>query len=402
MKLRAFAKASGAAAAATLVASTAAAGTNSIKTPMSPSRASNRVSRRHVVKVLLAGSAAAIAAPAVAQSAPTVTWRMASSFPKNLDTLFQGGTTMARVVSEMTDGKFKIQTFAAGEIVPGLQVLDAVQNGTVECGHTYSGYFIGKDPSLIFDGSLPFGLTPRQHQAWLQFGGGRALVDEVYDRFNVKSIPAGNTNAQPLGWFRKEIKSVDDLKGLKMRIAGFGGLILRKLGGVPQQIAGGDIYAALEKGTIDAAEFVGFYDDEKIGLYKVAPYCYGPFVMEMEAALTLLVGKQAWASLPPAYQAILKAACAQAEQEMIASYDAKNAQAIARVIAKGAKLSWMSQDVIKAMKAASEAVLDEEAARNEGFKKILTNWRAFRAEQHRYHSIADARAEMVTYSHIRN
>ena len=357
-----------------------------------------RISRRNLAKGALAVAASTVAAPAIAQSSPTIKWRLASSFPKNLDTLFQGGATVSKLVSEMTDNKFVIQPFAAGEIVPGLQVLDAVQNGSIECGHTYSGYYIGKEAALIFDGSLPFGLTPRQHQAWLQFGGGRALVDEVYDRFNVVAISAGNTGAQPLGWFRKEIKSVEDLKGLKMRIAGFGGRVLSKLGGVPQQLAGGDIYPSLEKGTLDAVEFVGFYDDEKLGFYKVAPYCYGPFVMEMEAALAIFVSKQAWASLPPSYQAILKAACAQAEQEMLASYDAKNAKAIASVITKGAKVSFMTQDVIKAMKQASEQVLDEEAARNETFKKILTHWRAFRAEQHRYHSLADARAEMVTYS----
>ena len=208
----------------------------------------------------------------------------------------------------MTDKKFTIQIFAAGEIVPGLQVLDAVQNGTVECGHTYPGYYIGKEPSLIFDGSLPFGLTPRQHTAWLQFGGGKALVDQVYDRFNIISFPAGNTGAQMLGWFRKEMRTVDDFKGLKMRIAGFGGRVLGKLGGVPQQIAAGDIYPALEKGTLDAVEFVNVHDDEKLGFYKAAPYCYGPFVMEMEASIQLFINKQAWNSLPANYQTILKTA----------------------------------------------------------------------------------------------
>jgi len=356
------------------------------------------VSRRLVAKGALAGTATAVAAPAIAQSQPTINWRLTSSFPKSLDTIFQGAPSLAKFVSDMTDKKFTIQVFSAGELVPGLQAMDAVQNNTVECAHTYSGYYIGKEPALIFDGSLPFGLTPRQQQAWLQFAGGRALMDELYDKFNIVSIPAGNTGAQMAGWFRKEIKSVDDFKGLKMRIAGFGGRVLTKLGGVPQQIAGGDIYPALEKGTLDAVEFVNVYDDEKLGFYKVAPYCYGPFVMEMEASITLYVNKAAWASLPPAYQAILRAACAQAEQEMLASYDAKNAKAIASVIEKGAKLSWLPQDVLKAMKAASEAVLDEEAAKNETFKKVLTNWRAFRTEEHRYHSIADARAEMVTYS----
>ena len=356
------------------------------------------ITRRFLAKGALAAAGTAVAMPAIAQSQPTINWRMTSSFPKSLDTIFQGAPSLAKFVSDMTDKKFNIQVFSAGELVPGLQAMDAVQNNTVECCHTYSGYYIGKEPALIFDGSLPFGLTPRQQQAWLQFAGGRALMDELYDKFNIVSMPAGNTGAQMLGWFRKEIKSVKDFEGLKMRVAGFGGRVLTKLGGVPQQIAGGDIYPALEKGTLDAVEFVNVYDDEKLGFYKVAPYCYGPFVMEMEASINLFINKSAWNSLPPAYQAILRAACVQAEQEMLASYDAKNAKAIASVVQKGAKLSFLSNDVLKAMKDASEQVLEEEAARNEVFKKVLASWRAFRTEEHRYHSIADARAEMVTYS----
>ena len=167
--------------------------------------------------------------------------------------------------------------------MPGLQVLDAVSNGTVECGHTYTGYYIGKNPALIFDGSLPFGLTPRQHNAWLMFGDGRKLMDEVYDSFGVVALPAGNTGGQMFGWFRKELKTPADFEGLKMRTAGFGGKVMAKLGVVPQQIAGGDIYPALEKGTIDACEWVGPYDDEKLGFNKVAKYYYTPGVMELEA-----------------------------------------------------------------------------------------------------------------------
>jgi len=356
------------------------------------------ISRRTMAKGAIAAAGATLAAPAIAQSMPTVNWRLTSSFPKSLDTIYQGAPSLAKFVSEMTDKKFNIQVFSAGELVPGLQALDAVQNGTVECAHTYPGYYIGKEAALIFDGSLPFGLTPRQHQAWLQFGGGRALVDEIYDKFNVVSMQAGNTGAQMAGWFRKEIKSVEDLKGLKMRIAGFGGRVLTKLGGVPQQIAGGDIYPSLEKGTLDAVEFVNVYDDEKLGFYKVAPYCYGPFVMEMEASINLIVNKSAWAALPPHYQAIVRAACAQADTEMLASYDAKNPKALASVLEKGAKLNFFPNDVLKALKNASEAVLDEEAARNPAFAKVMASWKAFRASSHRYHNIADARAEIVTYS----
>jgi TRAP-type mannitol/chloroaromatic compound transport system substrate-binding protein len=325
-----------------------------------------------------AASLAALAAsPAFGQqTSETVKWRLTSSFPKSLDTLYGAAQTIARVTGEMTDGKFALQPFGAGEIVPGLQVLDAVSNATVECGHTYTGYYIGKNPSFIFDGSLPFGLTPRMQNAWMMFGDGRKLMDEVYDSFGVIALPAGQTGGQMFGWFGK---------------------VMAKLGAVPQQIAGGDIYPALERGTIDACEWVGPYDDEKLGFNKVAKYYYTPGVMELEAVNQVMINKAAWASLPPRYQAVLKYACNYAMTEMLASYDAKNAQAIARLVAAGTQLSVLPEEVIKALRVALETVLDEEAAQNEQFKKILTNWRQFRADQHRWFSIADTRAELAVY-----
>ncbi len=363
-----------------------------------PSSGSQSISRRHFARVAAAGLTVA-AAPAMAQlTSETVRWRLTSSFPKNLDTLFGAATTISRVVGELTDGKFVIQLFAAGEIVPGLQVLDAVSNATVECGQTYTGYYIGKEPAMIFDGSLPFGLTPRQHNAWLLFGDGRKLMDEVYDSFGVVALPCGQTGGQMFGWFRKELKTTADFQGLKMRTAGFGGRVMAKLGVVPQQIAGGDIYPALEKGTIDACEWVGPYDDEKLGFHKVAKYYYTPGVMELEAVNQLFVHKAAWAALPPAYQAALRYACWYAATEMLASYDAKNAVAINRVVAAGAQLSVLPPEIIKALRGALESVLDEEAAKSDRFKKILTNWRQFRAEQHRWFGIADTRAELAVYS----
>jgi len=357
------------------------------------------LSRRQFGGLAAAGAAVAAAAPALAQqTSEIVKWRLTSSFPKSLDTLFGAAATISKVVGDMTDGKFTIQTFAAGEIVPGLQVLDAVSNGTVECGHTYTGYYIGKNPALIFDGSLPFGLTPRQHNAWLLFGEGRKLMDEIYDSFNVVALPAGNTGGQMFGWFRKELKTPADFHGLKMRTAGFGGRVMAKLGAVPQQIAGGDIYPALEKGTIDACEWVGPYDDEKLGFHKVAKYYYTPGVMELEATNQLFIQKPVFAALPPAYQSILRYACWYALVEMLASYDAKNAKAIARVVAGGAQLSVLPPEIIKALRGALESVLDEEAAKSDQFKKILENWRQFRADQHRWFSIADTRAELAVYS----
>ena len=222
----------------------------------------------------LAGSA--VAAPAIAQSAPELKWRLTASWPKSLDTLYGGCEYFAKRIAEITDNKFQIQVFAAGEIVPGLQVLDAVQNGTVEMGNTALYYYWGKDPAFTYGTALPFGLNARQMNSWFRFGGGHELMNELLAKYNCFGTIAANTGAQMGGWFRKEIKSVADLSGLKFRIGGFGGSIIQRIGVVPQQLAAGDIYPALEKGTLDAAEWVGPYDDEKLGFAKVAKYYYYP------------------------------------------------------------------------------------------------------------------------------
>ena len=219
--------------------------------------------RRDFLKVSASGAAvAAVASPAIAQSSPEIKWRMTSSFPKSLDTIFGGATEFAKYVAEMTDNKFQIQVFAAGEIVPGLQALDATSNGTIEMSHTVSYYYVGKDPTFAIYASVPFGLNARMQNSWWYQGGGMELGNEFFKKFGVIGFPCGNTGTQMGGWFRKEIKTVADLSGLKFRIGGIAGQVLQKVGVIPQQIAGGDIYPALEKGTIDAAEWVGPYDDE--------------------------------------------------------------------------------------------------------------------------------------------
>jgi TRAP-type mannitol/chloroaromatic compound transport system substrate-binding protein len=223
-------------------------------------------------------------------------------------------------------------------------------------------------------------------------------MDEVYGDMGVVSLPMGNTGGQTFGWFRKEMKTPADFNGIKMRVAGFGGKVLSKLGVVPQQIAAGDIYPALEKGTIDAAEWVGPYDDEKLGFHKVAKYMHLPGVLEMEAATGLFVNKAKWAELSPAYQTMLRVACAYALMEMLASYDSRNPKALTRLVAAGAQLVVLSPDILKALRAALEQVLDEESAKSDQFKRVCENWRAFRAEQHRWFSIADARTEMSVYA----
>jgi TRAP-type mannitol/chloroaromatic compound transport system substrate-binding protein len=291
----------------------------------------------------------------------------------------------------MTDNKFQIQVFAAGEIVPGLQVLDAVQNGTVEMGNTACYYYWGKDAAFTFGTALPFGFNTRQMNAWLRFGDGQDLLNELMAKYNIIGFAGGNTGAQMGGFFRKEIKTVDDLKGLKFRVGGFAGTILSKLGAVPQQLAAGDIYPALEKGTIDAAEWVGPYDDEKLGFYKVAKNYYYPAWWEGGTELDLLVNIKAFEALPKEYQAILESACADANDWVQAKYDSANPAALKRLIASGVKLLPFSNEIMAACHKASEEVFGEIATKNAKFRKVYEPWKKFRDEQVQWFSIAENR-----------
>jgi TRAP-type mannitol/chloroaromatic compound transport system substrate-binding protein len=335
--------------------------------------------RRDFIKVTglgLAG-AASIAAPAIAQSMPEIKWRMTTSWPKSLDTLHGGAEMMAKMVGEATDNKFQIQTFAAGEIVPGLQVLDAVQSATVEMGHTASYYYFGKDPTFTFGSSVPFGPNMRINQAWYLLGGGREILNEFYKNYNVISLLAGNTGCQMGGFFRKEINAVEDLQGLKFRIGGFAGRVMQKLGCVPQQLAGGDIYPALEKGTIDAAEWVGPYDDEKLGLYKVAPHYYYPGWWEGGPMLLSFVNLDKWNSLPKFYQSVIEQAGHYANNWMMAKYDTVNPMALRKLLAAGTKLHAFSPPIMEASFKAAKELHNEVSATNANFKKVyesLTNY----------------------------
>jgi len=334
-------------------------------------------------------AASAVAAPAIAQSTPEVKWRLTSSFPKSLDTLWGAAETLAKFVGEATDNKFQIQPFAAGEIVPGLQAADAVTAGTVECCHTASYYWFGKDPTWALFCAVPFGLNTRQQNAWFYDGDGMKLMNEFTKSANIISFPAGNTGAQMGGWFRKEIKEISDLNGLKFRIGGFGGRVLQKLGCVPQQLAGGDIYPALEKGTIDAAEWVGPYDDEKLGFYKVAKFYYYPGWWEGGTANHLMVNTSAWEKLPKNYQAVLAAAAGYANIEETARYDARNPAALKRLIAGGAQLRPFSQPVLEACLKAANEVFAETSATNANFKKVLDNMLAFRNDGYLWWQVAE-------------
>ncbi|MGE5502981.1 MAG: TRAP transporter substrate-binding protein [Actinomycetota bacterium] len=346
--------------------------------------------RKFLTTAAVGAAASTVAAPAIAQTMPEVRWRLASSFPKSLDTIYGGGEEMAKRVAEATDGKFQIRVFAGGEIVPGLAVLDAVKDGTVECGHTVSYYYVGKDATFGFDASMPFGTNARQQNAWLYHGGGLQLMRDFFKGYNIINFPGGNTGTQMGGWFRKEIKTPEDLKGLKFRIGGYAGKVLTKLGVVPQQIAGGDIYPALEKGTIDAAEWVGPYDDEKLGFFKVAPYYYYPGWWEGGPNVSFLVNIAAWEALPKHYKAILEQACAAANIDMQTKYDVQNPPALKRLLGNGVQLRPFPKDVMVACYNAAQQTYAEESAANPAFKKVYDHWSAFIAEQHSWFKVAEA------------
>jgi TRAP-type mannitol/chloroaromatic compound transport system substrate-binding protein len=346
--------------------------------------------RRQFLKTAGAGVAsAAIAAPAIAQSMPELKWRLTASWPKSLDVPFSAAETMSKYVAEATDNKFQIQPFAGGEIVPPFSVVDAVGNQTVEMGHTAAYYFFGKDPAFALLCSVPFGLNSRQQNAWFFDHGGNEMINEFAKKFNLYAIPGGNTGTQMGGWFRKEIKTVNDLNGIKMRIGGWAGKTMAKLGVIPQQIPGGDIYPALEKGAIDAAEWVGPYDDEKLGFYRVAKNYYYPGWWEGGTALHFFINIEKWNSLPKTYQALIIAAAGYVNMDVQAKYDSRNPQALKRLVANGAALHQFSQEIMEACLKASNEVNAETSAADPDFKKIWESQSSFRNDENLWWQIAE-------------
>jgi TRAP-type mannitol/chloroaromatic compound transport system substrate-binding protein len=341
--------------------------------------------RRRFLRHSLASASGALAVtlanPAQAQTATTVRWRLASSFPKSLDTIYGGAEVLSKRLLEITGGKFQISVHAAGELMPAFGVVDALQNGGIECAHTASYYFVGKNKTFGFETTLPFGLNQRQQNAWMYYGGGLQLVRDFLRDFNIVSFPGGNTGVQMGGWFKREIKTLADLKGLKMRIPGIGGEVMARLGVVPQQIAGGEIYQALEKGTIDAAEWVGPYDDEKLGFYKVANHYYYPGWWESNSMYSFYINAKAWDAFA--------AAAAETNIDMMAEYDFKNPTALRRLVGNGVKLHAYSTEIMKAAQDAAFDLYAEEAEKNPSFRKIYDSWQKFRSEIMLWHRFAE-------------
>ena len=348
--------------------------------------------RKFLGTAALAGAATvatAIAKPAVAQQAPELKWRCTSSFPKSLDLIYGTAEVFAKAVAELTDNKFQIQVFAAGELVPGINAADVVSNGTVEMCHTASYYYVGKDPAYVFGTAAPFGLNARMQNAWMMFGGGMELMNDLYKKSSIYGIPCGNTGARMGGWFRKEIKEAADLNGLKFRIGGYAGRVLQKLGCVPQPIGGGDIYAALEKGTIDAAAWVGPYDDEKLNLYKVAPFYYYPGWWEGSAMLHNFINLDKWNALTPTYKAVVRAASDLANSWMQAKYDVANPAALRKLLVGGARLMPFSTPVMEACLNGALDLYHEVSAANPDFKKVYESMIAFRGDEYLWWQVAE-------------
>lgn len=325
----------------------------------------------------MAGTAA-VAAPAIADSLPQLNWKMTSTYSSATPALFSTAELFCSMIKDLTDGNFNIRLYPVGELVPGFGVMDAVGNRTVECGQTASYYYYGKNPAFCFDTAVPFGLNVRQMNAWMQEGDGLKLMRELFAPRGIVNFPFGNTGAQMGGWYRKEIKTIEDLKGLKMRTAGFAGEVLSRMGVVPQQIPTGDIYPALEKGALDAVEFVGPVDDEKLGFQKVAKYYYYPGWWEGSAQVSLYVNDKAFAELPKSYQSVIEVASRAAANHLVEYYDNNNPDALRRLIANGAVLKSFPRAVMDASFDASNQVYKEFCDKDAGFKKIYDNYMGFR------------------------
>lgn len=374
--------------------------------------------RRSVVKVLSQGAIATTGVAIVggcqgAQNAsssgsadtanlPNIQWQMATSWPPSLDTIFGGAQVLADRVAALTGGKFKIVPRSAGEVAPALEVLNVVSQGAVPCGHTASYYYLGRSPALAFGTTVPFGLTAQQQNAWLYEGGGLQKLQEIYaSKFNVIQFPAGNTGTQMGGWFRREVATLNDLKGLKMRIPGLGGQVMAKLGVTVQTIPGGEIFQALQTGAIDAAEWVGPYDDEKLGLNKVAQFYYYPGWWEPGATLEVQINLNEWKKLPPQYQDALKTAAYESNATMLARYESRNNETLQKLLDGGTQVRPYSTEILAAAEQASFALYDEFAAKDADFKAVYEQWKQFRDRAYAWNKLNEGNFTNYVYSKLK-
>lgn len=324
------------------------------------------------------------------QVTETFEWKMVTSWPKNFPGLGMGPERLAKSVEEMSNGRLTIKVYGGGELVPPLEVFDAVSNGTADMGHSGAYYWKGKDPASQFFAAVPFGLNAQEMSSWIHYGGGQALWDEVYKPFGIKPLAGGNSGVQMAGWFNKEIRSLEDLKGLKMRIPGMGGEVLKRLGGVPVNIPGGELFTALQTGAIDATEWVGPYNDLAFGLYKAASYYYYPGWHEPGTMLEFTINLESWNKLPADLQAIVKTAARAVNQDMLDEYTARNNAALKQLVDEhGVKLRRLPDDVLSRLHKVADEVTREAAASSEVATKVYESFNAFRAQSMEYHKISE-------------
>lgn len=332
---------------------------------------------------------------------PQVNWRLATSYPPSLDLIHGAGLRIARRVEELTGGNFTMRVYAGGEIVPSSQVMDAVMQGTVQCGVTPGYYYIGKHPALAFDTAIPLGLTTRQQYAWLMQGGGLELINNVYSEFGIISFPANSTGGQMGGWFREPVNSLSELAGLRFRIPGIGGEVMSRLGVTVQTLAAAEIYPALERGAIDAMEWVGPYDDERLGFHQIAKYYYYPGWWEPGVTMGILISLEAYEELPETYQHILAVVAAETFADRLAAYDAANPPALQRLINDhGVTVREYTQDIMDAARRESNAYLEEQSADDATFRTIYESYRSFRDIQWSYAKGNELAYQMAAFNRV--
>ena len=331
------------------------------------------------------------AAPAV-HAQPVIRWRLASSFPRSLDTIYGVAEVFAQAVRVMSNGRFQISVHEGGELMPAFGVVDAVQSAAVEMAHTAPYYFYDKSPAFALGSAIPFGFNARQMNAWMLHGNGRKLMDEFYAEYNIRSFPGGNTGTQMGGWFTREVRGPADFKGLKMRLGGgLVGEVMERLGVIPSNLPGGEIYQALQKGELDAAEWVGPYDDLKLGFNKVAPYYYYPGWWEGGPEMDFYINQKAFDALTPDYRGIVEAASALAHTDMLAKYDALNPAALKQLVTAKTKVRPFSPAVMDAAFRASMEVFARNDDKSPQWKKIYAGMRNFQRDQILWFRFAEAR-----------
>ena len=320
----------------------------------------------------------------------TYNWRLVTSWPKNYPGLGMAPERIADLVEEMSDGQMTITVYGAEEQVPAFGVFDAVSSGSHQMGHSGGYFWKGKVPAAQFFTSVPFGLTADEINAWVNRGGGLELWREIYEPFNIYPIPAGNTGTQMFGWFNKEINSLEDVKGLKMRIPGIGGEVLKEAGGIPVTLPGGELFTALQTGVIDATEWVGPYNDLTFGFHQAAKYYYYPGWHEPGPMLELIINLDEWNSLPKHLQVIIETAAKAVNQDMLDEYLAKNNQALTELVeVHGVELRRLPDDVIEEFRMISDQILEELAQEDESIAKVYSSYKSFKQDVSEYHKISE-------------